>query len=691
MLKQSTETHFDRQRENRYRLFNTIRHSALFYYISIFFIGFFVAGASYFDSCVFCGVAFVGALGSGIRSVFGLAGVFAGYLWFFGFDQSVLYLGASLFVYTISFIFQYTPMSRSGIFMPLVVSLIIGLIRAYGTINIIRGNMGLIGNYCFEALGTGLLTYLYSLSLRRNELNPPKNLSTYSCYALLAAILTRFSDLYFLTEISPAVIVAMALLLSVMRRGEIQVYPISIMLGFSLQYGNTARAGAFLVFQLYALADVTPLKKSKLLLSTYVLAVYFVQAISCGLPSVFVWQLSEILMAILLFLCLPRDRVLERIKSKHVDIHNQYQENTMYISRLSELINDMSSFFPEYTEFLCSKPDLLYVFERALDKVCGSCEKRKFCREKHYYDLAFLQKKTEKQIFERGRLELDDLTNEFRKNCIQGYSVVLAINYELQRWNLSARLSETEHTNVNYCKQQYELFSRTLNAMSDHLKEISRDSVAYTPRYSAEVGFASKRKYGEGVCGDTVKFFKTHNEMLYVILSDGMGSGEDAEKISSYTVSFIERGLKLLSDPITVVELVHSILRSIDQWTTTTIDLLSVNLYTGELTFYKLGACDSYILSSDNSITVKGNVYSAGNTLVNGIPINKYQIPSEAIIVLASDGTALDKHHPALQTLWKNRDNMKYAARQLLLSAEDELSDDKTVITVWIKKKLDSV
>lgn len=687
MLKQTTEIHRNSQKKLRSRLYDILRRSVLVGNLFVFCIGFFIAGASLYDSCLFCGAAFVGALGSGMPAFFGLAGVFAGYIWFYGFEQSILYLGASLFVYTISFIFQYTSMSRSRLFMPLTVLLIIGMIRAYGRISVVRGSMDLIWHSCFEAFGAGLLTYIYSLSLRHETFHTPKQISLYSAFALLATVATGVSDFAILDGISPTAIAMTVFVLTLMYGDELQVYPVALMFGFVLQCGSIAREGAFLLFQLYALADVTPLKKNKLLLSTYCLGTYCIYSLSSGRIDLLIEHLLEVLLAILLFLCIPRRWYV----GEKICISAGSHENAPNVFGLAELFENVCRRYPIRTVQKASPPDYQYVFDRALEAVCDSCEKRQFCWEKHGMDSASLLRKSAEHIAERGKLKTEDLPSGFRGNCIQPYSVVLAVNYELQRWKLTERILETEHMNAYYCKQQYQLFARMLQTISNGLRSESNNVVMHSPKYSAEVGFASKRKYGEPVCGDAVKYFKTPNGMLYVILSDGMGSGKDAERISSFAASVIEYGLKLFPDPSTIVELVHLTLQTMDPWATATIDLLSVDLNTGDLTFYKMGASDSYVLASNQMTTVEGNIYSAGNSMADIMQYKKISVNTEAVIVLSSDGAALEGKTALVQSLWNDRYNMKYAARKLLLSAENDVSDDKTVITVLIKKKLDSV
>ena len=54
-----------------------------------------------------------------------------------------------------------------------------------------------------------------------------------------------------------------------------------------------------------------------------------------------------------------------------------------------------------------------------------------------------------------------------------------------------------------------------------------------------EYGYTSFNKYGEELCGDMVSIVK-RDEYTTLVLADGMGSGDDAEKISTVALSLIE-------------------------------------------------------------------------------------------------------------------------------------------------------
>ena len=113
---------------------------------------------------------------------------------------------------------------------------------------------------------------------------------------------------------------------------------------------------------------------------------------------------------------------------------------------------------------------------------------------------------------------------------------------------------------------------------------------------AVSVGIAAMKKKGENVSGDRGTYFKTDAGVLCVILSDGMGSGEDAAVESREAVEILERFLRSGVDPATAMKILNSVmlLRHGDEWGYATVDLMCVDLFTGGTCFYKYGAAPSY-------------------------------------------------------------------------------------------------
>ncbi|NLB29493.1 MAG: stage II sporulation protein E, partial [Clostridiales bacterium] len=78
--------------------------------------------------------------------------------------------------------------------------------------------------------------------------------------------------------------------------------------------------------------------------------------------------------------------------------------------------------------------------------------------------------------------------------------------------------------------------------------------------FAATVGVSRMNKQGNEVSGDTGSYFKTDEGVLYILLSDGMGTGEAASRLSSDTVHILERFLRSGVAPDTALRMLNDIM-----------------------------------------------------------------------------------------------------------------------------------
>ncbi len=658
-------------------------------------VGILISAAELNGKCFPAGVAYVGALGGGLFGAVGLVGVCIGYLLFYGFDLTVLLISAALFTYTIAFLFQYTALNHSKVFMSFIVFTLISLIRAFGSVNIIRGTSILASEWCMEALLGGALTYLYRPALRESKIVCTFPLHSYSVCALIATCLMSVPSINLIADISFSNIIALVVITFIIYRGKLQVYPIAAMFGAAIEFGCVARQGALGAFLFFALADVFDFQKSKSRLILYMFGVFLVSALLTGASGQALSQIIESTIAAVLFLCLSSLRFSPPISKTEtkIDINAHMYSRIYGLSQIMELIINTVTSSIEKLESDTEK-DLIYVFDCAAEQVCGTCEKRMLCWEQQCLDPVTAFNGTTEKIMKRGKLVLGDFPDYFKLHCDRLDSLIIAVNYELRRCMEARKNREYELNVLESSIHNFRLFSEILSKIAK-LYQLNQPIVDLSnERFTAEIGIASKRKKGESVCGDSTQSFRTRDGILYVVLSDGIGSGRYAHKHSAYIVSFLESYLSYLDDPSSAIALLDSALRLQDNeaWGSATIDLLAVNLITGEASFYKMGAADSHILMDEKIVVVEGDIHLVGaRSNPFPLPHKTIQLKENAIIVMASDGVALtdsflDEHIAAV-----NQNSMKGTARKLLLCSDKDIADDKTVITLRLYKRENDV
>ncbi len=207
---------------------------------------------------------------------------------------------------------------------------------------------------------------------------------------------------------------------------------------------------------------------------------------------------------------------------------------------------------------------------------------------------------------------------------------------------------------------------------------------------AVSVGIAAMKKKGEKVSGDRGTYFKTDGGVLCVILSDGMGCGDEAAKESGEVVSILEKFLRAGIDPALAMKTLSSVmlLKSGDSWGFATVDLMCIDLFTGETGFYKYGAAPSYVYSGKTVKRIKCKSFAPGLNPENGAPdVVSVRLKPGCTAIIASDGVIADSEDEWISNLLINSDgDMKALARKTLREAESIYgkNDDMTVLTVKV-------
>ena len=211
---------------------------------------------------------------------------------------------------------------------------------------------------------------------------------------------------------------------------------------------------------------------------------------------------------------------------------------------------------------------------------------------------------------------------------------------------------------------------------------------------AVSVGIAAMKKRGEKVSGDRGTYFKTDSGVLCVILADGMGCGDDAARDSEQVVAILEKFLRSGVDPAVAMKILNSVLllRGGDCWGYATVDLMCVDLFSGETCFYKYGAAPSYVKSGKSIKRIAGETLAAGLSTGDGTApdIVRMRLRPGSTAVIATDGVIVDAQDEWLKNLLlRGFDDMKALARAALKESEKlyGANDDMTVVTVRVEDR----
>ncbi len=156
----------------------------------------------------------------------------------------------------------------------------------------------------------------------------------------------------------------------------------------------------------------------------------------------------------------------------------------------------------------------------------------------------------------------------------------------------------------------------------------------------AEVGISLSCKSGESISGDTAMSFNDDRGNFYALITDGMGSGEQASRSSAITAEMI-RGFMLSGiEEKLALRLASESLPAVCDECFSTVDLMKLDLISGDATVTKSHAAASYILRGGSVYLCDAHSMPVG-TGADATP-ERISLKLEAgdTVVMVSDGIA---------------------------------------------------
>lgn len=159
-------------------------------------------------------------------------------------------------------------------------------------------------------------------------------------------------------------------------------------------------------------------------------------------------------------------------------------------------------------------------------------------------------------------------------------------------------------------------------------------------KFQVKTYAARQCKDGQTTYGDSFSFGRVKDGSYMVVLSDGMGSGPQAGRESEAAVELIEKFTGAGFSKTTAINTVNSImtLKFSEEEKFSTVDLSSIDLYTGEIDFMKVGAVASIIKSDDTVDIIKSKTLPIGILDKADIEVHKKTLKHGDIVVMLSDG-----------------------------------------------------
>lgn len=229
-------------------------------------------------------------------------------------------------------------------------------------------------------------------------------------------------------------------------------------------------------------------------------------------------------------------------------------------------------------------------------------------------------------------------------------------------------------------------------------KEYDKISFVEDTKFQTITGMARTSKDGEIVSGDTFSFMNLDSGETVMILSDGMGTGERASEESELVIELLEEFLEAGFTEKSAIKLINSILVvNSDDQTVSTLDISSINLFTGVCNFIKIGASTTFIKRNGWIETIQSTNLPVG--MFNEIDIegSEKKLYDGDYVIMVSDGmldfvSEVDKEEVFKNILAEidvtNPQEMADTILERILEKEEHgVRDDMTVLVAGFWEK----
>jgi len=360
------------------------------------------------------------------------------------------------------------------------------------------------------------------------------------------------------------------------------------------------------------------------------------------------WE-DLIVAAVFLLVPLP---VWEKLKNLAILWPFRVQDEEKLRFVMANRLKDFAAVFKELAvtfrpvqqpEDLPLKNDLSPLVDYFSRKVCNFCPYYERCWKMELYNQYRRVISMLSTVEENGSFSERLIPGKLKKYCPRQKEIVKAVSNMREIYHLNCYWQDKIRESRFFVSEQLEGISTIMHDLAQELKlETGKEHKEDEPeavRFSIEFGIAQVAKDGQTVSGDSYAVLPLKEGKQAIILSDGMGSGSRARQASLSTVKLMEHLLRIGFRHEMVIGTLNTLLRlGYPSERFTTLDLAFVDLKTGEVEIYKLGAPPSFF-KKESAVKVIGSASLPVGILEDIAPEKEsFKMPEGGILVMVTDG-----------------------------------------------------
>ncbi len=261
---------------------------------------------------------------------------------------------------------------------------------------------------------------------------------------------------------------------------------------------------------------------------------------------------------------------------------------------------------------------------RAAERACSNCVHREECPEMERV-----------RILPQTLLHLSAITLEhIPAGCRQPQRLLPQLQHGRDQYRLLLADRQRQQEYRSAVIQQYGFLAEYLQELSDDLPRRDAEPVA---RFRPEVAVCSRGR--EAANGDRCLHFAGTKSRYYVLLCDGMGTGEGAAYEAKTAGNMLRRMLMAGYPTDYALQSLNSLCVLRGSAGAVTVDLAEADLVTGRASLYKWGAAPSWLLGRAGPERIGREGPPPGISLEQTHPVvDRFTLQNGVPLVLLSDG-----------------------------------------------------
>lgn len=383
--------------------------------------------------------------------------------------------------------------------------------------------------------------------------------------------------------------------------------------------------------------------------------------------------IREILVAALGLLAIPKDtkidieEIMPQMKCFPVTAGVLEGETVQKLNGVSETIAQMANSYNESAKDVLEENLEEENKELFIDDLVNNLDD---IEENIFYDDLMENENIQEDIYEdlrkNGEMTDENLINILSKNedckiavdndeekrCLEEAVKVINATYRIHKLNILWKVREANNKKI--LATQLGGVSKVISSIADNIDEKAIENREIKEeKYKLSKVVLTNTKNKSDISGDNNLITKLEDGKIMLAISDGMGSGKQANQSSSTVISMLKKMLTNGFDKEVSIGLINSAINlNSNEETFATIDLSIVDLNNGNIEFVKNGACPTFIKSKNKVEVVKAVSFPAGVLDKIDLVVYDKDLKPEDIIIMCSDGILESNTEYENKELW---------------------------------------